>query len=120
MRLKEYIELSSENKELNDFRSFKIGFTSENNNNKAKKILEIYKFDDKLIKDIEKTNKALKKNKKMDFVLGFCEDIGIEKISKIKINKKKKDSFKMKLFEFNNELSKIQRKIEKEIKEGEK
>lgn len=103
---------------INDFRSLTVKLTTQNtkNSNKVKKIINEYNINSDIIKMIDELNINFRKNQRSKLFFDFClNNEGIE-INKAKINKKVKDKFKLKCLNFNDELCKIQRKIEKKIK----
>ena len=112
MRFKKYVD---------DFRTYTIKLTTKNTDNtkKLQKIMDTFKVNSDIIKMIDNFNINFRKNQRSKLFFDFClKNEGIE-INKAKINKKVKDRFKLKCLTFNDELCKIQRNIEKKIKNSE-
>lgn len=113
MRFNNYL-----NKNINEFRSYTIKLTDKNTKNteKVKKIIDTFEVNSDIIKMIIHLNENFRKNQRSKLFFDFClENEGIE-INKAKINKKVKDKFKLKCLNFNDELCKIQRKLERDLK----
>ena len=113
MRFDKYLK-----KNINDFRSYTVKLTDKNTENsiKVKNIINEYNLNSDIIKMIDGLNINFRKNQRSKLFFDFClKDEGIE-INKAKINKKVKDKFKLKCLNFNDELCKIQRELESDIK----
>jgi len=113
MRFNKYLENN-----INEFRSYTIKLTDKytKNTNEVKKIINEYNLNSDIIKMIDNLNINFRKNQRSKLFFDFClKNEGVE-INKAKINKKVKDRFKLKCLTFNDELCKIQRKIENKIK----
>ena len=83
---------------------------------KLKKVINEYNINSNIIKMIDGLNINFRKNQRSKLFFDFClKNEGIE-INKAKINKKVKDRFKLKCLTFNDELCKIQRKLERGLK----
>ena len=109
MRFKQYI---------NDFRSYTVKLTNKNTKNsiKVKKIINEFNLNSDIIKMIDKLNINFRKNQRSKLFFDFClKNEGME-INKAKINKKVKEKFNLKCLNFNDELCKIQRKLENDLK----
>jgi len=105
-------------KYVNDFRSYTVKLTDKNTKNsiKVKEIINEYNLNSDIIKMINGLNINFRKNQRSKLFFDFClEDEGLE-INKAKINKKVKDKFKLKCLNFNDELCKVQRKLESDLK----
>lgn len=112
MRLSKYMEYSIQNNDINKFRSCKIYFSKNNENvEKIKNIMKEHALDMNIIKKIEKENKKLNIFSNGKFFMNFMID------EEAKINDRKiKNNLKLKVLEFNNDLCKIQRKLEDDLK----
>ena len=112
MRLSKYMEYSVQDNDLNEFRSCKIQYSkSESNIKKIKNIMKEHALDMNIINKIEKENKRLTNFHNGKLLIDFI----IDEESKIN-NQKIKNNLKLKMLEFNNELCKIQRKLEDDLK----
>lgn len=114
MRFNKYIK-----ENINKFRSYTVKLTDKNtkNINEVKNIINKYNLNSDIIKMINNLNKNFRKNQRSKLFFDFClKNEGVE-IDEAKINKKVKDKFKLKCLNFNDELCKIQRKLEKSLKE---
>ena len=115
MRLKQYLSVSNINDDLNEFRFLKVMLVNKLTHHKEKveKIIKENNLNIDIIKMIENSNKYLKKSQRKNIFFDFAiNDDNIE------VNKKMNSRLKMKCLEFNDELSKIQRKLEQKIKNG--
>ena len=109
MRLMKYIS-------INNFRKYTIKLTNKNNENNVKEIIKKYNLNSNILESLDILNKNFKKNQRSNLFFDFClENQGID-INKAKINEKIKNKFKLKCLTFNDELCKLQRKIERELK----
>lgn len=114
MRFNKYLE-----ENINKFRLYTIKLTDKNtkNNSEVEKIIDEYNLNSDIIKMVDSLNKNFRKNQRSKLFFDFClKNEGIE-INRAKINKKVRDKFKLKCLNFNDELCKIQRKLEKSLKE---
>jgi len=103
---------------INEFRSYTVKLTTEDTDNtkNLQKMMDTFNVNSDIIKMINNLNINFRKNQRSKLFFDFClKDEGVE-INRAKINKKVKDKFKIKCLTFNDELCKIQRKIEKKIK----
>ena len=115
MRLSKYMQYSIQDDNINKFRSCKINFSRNTNNiEKIKDIMKEHALDMSIINKIEKENKKLVNFHDVDFLIDFI----IDEESKIN-NQKIKNNLKFKVLEFNNELCKIQRNLENDLKKTE-
>ena len=109
------MEYSVKDKDINDFRSCKIHFSKKAENiEKIKIIMEDHNLDMGIIDKINSENKKLNVLKNDKFLIDFI----IDDHSKIK-NSRVKNNLKLKVLEFNDELCRIQRKLEKDLRESE-
>ena len=117
MRFSTYMEYSINDNDLNKFRSCKINFSKNPINiKKIKRIMKEHDLDMSIIKKIEKENTKLSIFNKEDILIDFIIDENVNVA-----NKKIKDKLKIKVLEFNDDLCKIQRKLEEDLKKmGEK
>ena len=105
------MEYSVDDKNINDLRSCRISVSkSPKNIKRIKKILEDNNLEIGIIEKIEKENKKLGilKNKKV--MLDFLIDDSDEK------NLTVKSDIKLKILEFNDELCRIQRRLEEDLR----
>jgi len=115
MRFSKYMEYSIQNNDLNEFRSCKIQFSkSDDNIKKIENIMREHALDMSIIKKIEKENKKLNLFKNGNFLIDFI----IDEKSNVS-NNKIKNKLKLKVLEFNDDLCKIQRKLEEDLKKME-
>ena len=115
MRFLKYMEYSVDNNDLNEFRSCKIHLSkSDMNVKRIKSIMKEHAMDMDIIYKIEKENKKLgifhKGNIFMDFTTSD---------SSRKIDRKIQDKLKIKVLEFNDDLCKIQRRLEEDLRKSE-
>ena len=109
------MEYSIQNNDLNEFRSCKIQFSkSVDNIKKIENIMKEHALDMSIIKKVEKENKKLNLFKNGNFLIDFI----IDEESNIS-NNKIKNKLKLKVLEFNDDLCKIQRKLEEDLKKME-
>ena len=112
MRLSKYMEYSVKNNDLNEFRSCRIRFSKSTENIKRiENIMKEHALDMSIINKIEKENKKLGTLTAGKVFIDFMID------EETKINDKKiKNKLKLKMLDFNNDLCKIQRKLEDDLK----
>jgi len=116
MRLSKYMEYSIEDNNINEFRSCKIHFSKNNENiERIKDIMEEHALDMSIINKIEKENKKLNHFNNEKVFIDFIIDGKIKKINDPKI----KNKLKLKILDFNDDLCKIQRKLEEDLKKSE-
>jgi len=114
MRFSKFMEYSVDDKDINEFRSCKIHF-SENIKNikRIKNIMEEHALDMSIIHKIEKENKMLDVFHDGSIFIDFTID------EKEKNDYKIKNKLKLKVLDFNNDLCKIQRNLEEDLKKME-
>lgn len=113
MRLLKYFEYSVSDKNINEFRSCRVHASKTVKNiNKIEKIMKKHNLNIDLIKKIKKENKKLNIMKNKKVLLDFLTSDDSKKI-------KLKNDMKIKILEFNDELCKIQRKLEDDLKNTE-
>ena len=112
MRLLKYMEYSVKNKDINRIRSCKIHLSKSNENiERIKNIMEEHAIDISIIEKIEKENRKLNMFHKGKIFMDFIID---EKPNKI--THKIKNKLKLKVLEFNDDLCKIQRNLEEDLR----
>ena len=112
MRLSKYMEYSVKDSNINEFRSCKIHLSkSAINVKKIKSIMEEHALDMSIINKIEKENKKLNILNKGNIFMDFTTDE-----SSKSIDKKIQSRLKIKVLEFNDDLCKIQRKLEEDLR----
>lgn len=111
MRLMKYVS-------IDNFRKYTLKLTDKNNKNSIKEIIKDYNLESNILDSLKILNKNFRKNQRSKLFFDFClENQGID-INKTKINENTKNKFKLKCLTFNDELCKLQRKLERELKKG--
>ena len=106
------MEYSIDNSDLNEFRSCKINLSKSSKNvEKIKNIMKEHALDMSIVDKIEKENRKLNAFTNGKLFINFVID------EDLKVNDKKiKKNLKLKVLEFNDDLCKIQRKLEDDLK----
>jgi len=110
MKFKSFID-----SEIEDFRKLNIGIVKKSKDELVRKIEEKYGIKNDTINIINDINVLLGKKIKVGFTF---EASNIEKKIK-KLNKKKLEAIKIKLFESNSFLAEMKRELEKKINQDE-
>lgn len=118
MRLLKYISYSGLDEDTNKFRALDIKLVKDevDYSNIVKKVESKHKLSNEITDIINDLNRELRKHYKGRYIFNFCLDEG-KNLGEIRMNKKNVDRLKMKLFEASDKLSKIKRKVEKDLKE---
>jgi hypothetical protein len=109
MKFKSFID-----SDIEDFRKLNIGIVKDSKDELVRKIEEKYGISNETIDLIEDVNILLGKKTKIGFTL--TETGSIEKKIK-KLNKRKLEAVKLKLFESNSFLSEMKRQLERKLVE---
>ena len=109
MKFKSFID-----SDIEDFRKLNIGIVKDSKDELVRKIQEKYGINNETVDLIEDINILLGRKTKIGFTL--AETGSIERKIK-KLNKKKLEAVKIKLFESNSFLSEMKRQLEKKLKE---
>ena len=117
MRLIKFLQYSSNNAEINQFRAMKIGLVERNTNGKniVKTISKKYNIGDDILFLLEKLNKDLKKMYRGKYKFDLCME-DHKPINSMRINDQKKAKLQKKCLEFNYELCKIKTSFESYLK----
>ena len=114
MRLLKYFSYSNLDEQTNIFRCLHIKLLKESDPSlltSISHIKKLYNIDDDIISLVETLNDRLKNYYKGNYRFGFTMDEGIP-LNKIKLSQKIELKIRMQLFENNDKLAKLKRKIE--------
>ena len=109
MKFKSFID-----SDIEDFRKLNIGIVEDSKDELVRKIEEKYGIRNETVDLIEDVNILLGRKTKIGFTL--TETGAIEKKIK-KLNKRKLEAIKIKLFESNSFLSEMKRQLEEKLKQ---
>lgn len=107
MKFKSFID-----SDIEDFRKLNIGIVNDSKEELVRKIEEKYGIRNETVDLIDDINNLLGRKTKVGFTL--TETTNIEKKIK-KLNKKKLEAIKLKLFESNSFLSEMKRQLEQKL-----
>lgn len=111
MKFKSFID-----SDINDFRKLNVGIVEDSKEELVRKIEEKYGIKNEVVDTMNEINILLGKKKKVGFTF---ETDNIEKKIK-RLNRKKLDAIKVKLFESNSFLTEMKRELERKLSdEGE-
>ena len=112
-----FLQYSSNNTEINQFRAMKIGLVERNTNGKniVKTISKKYNMGDDVLFLLEKLNKDLKKMYRGKYKFDLCME-DYKPINSMRIDDQKKAKLHKKCLEFNDELCKIKTSFESYLK----
>jgi len=109
MKFKSFID-----SDIEDFRKLNIGIVDKSKDELVYKMVEKYGIKNKTIELINDINILLGRNKKVGFTL---EETGKVERKIKKLNKRKLEALKIKLFESNSFLAEMKRQLEEKLKQ---
>jgi hypothetical protein len=111
MKFKSFID-----SDIEDFRKLNIGIVDDSKDELVRKMVEKYGIKNKTIELIDDINILLGRNKNANVGFTLAESGKIERKIK-RLNKRKLEALKIKLFESNSFLSEMKRQLEEKLKQ---